>query len=121
MASDSPADPITLTEVIAGYVQDGYALAFYVAEDGLRCPDGNMVGVGDVAIHSLRRLEGASDPADEVSVVAVDVTGYGKGTIVLRHGPAASPAEAQLLGLAHDLRGRGDIPPDMPSSERPIN
>ena len=60
------------------------------------------MGVRDVTIHSLRRLEGASDQADEVSVAAVDVDGYGKGTIVLRHGPAASLAEVQLLAAARD-------------------
>jgi hypothetical protein len=118
MAPDSHADPVTLTEVINGYVADGYTLAFYVVDDGLHCPDGRVVGVRDVTIHSLRRLEGASDPADEVSVAAVDVDGYGKGTIVLRHGPAASLAEVQLLAAARDARGSSDIPPDMPSNER---
>jgi hypothetical protein len=114
---DPPADPTTLTEVLAGYERDGYRLPFYVADDGLRCPDGKVVGVDAVVIHSLRRLEGASDPADEMLVAAIEVAGYGLGTVVLRHGPQASPAEVDLLTRADDERGAAGLPADMPTSE----
>ena len=117
MPNDPPADPTTLSEVIAGYAGDGYTLDFFVSDDGLRCPDGTTVPVGAVAIHSLRRLEGASDPADEVDVAAIEVPECGRGTVVLRHGLEASPAEAALLAIARDRRGSSGIPADMPSSE----
>ena len=93
------------------------ATLFFVSDDGLRCPDGTTVPVGAVAIHSLRRLEGASDPADEVDVAAIEVPECGRGTVVLRHGLEASPAEAALLAIARDRRGSSGIPADMPSSE----
>jgi hypothetical protein len=62
MTIEPPDDPVSLSEVIAGYGRDGYGLEFFVTDDGLRGPDGGIVAVDDVAIHSLRRLEGASDP-----------------------------------------------------------
>jgi hypothetical protein len=114
---DPPSDPTTLSAVLAGYVRDGYPLAFYVTDDGLHCPDGHLVETGAVTIHSLRRLEGASDPADEVSVAAIEVIDYGLGTVVLRHGHEASPAEVALLAMARDGRGATGVPADMPTSE----
>jgi hypothetical protein len=117
MPNDPPADPTTLSEVIAGYAGDGYTLEFYVSDDGLHSPDGSTVRVDAVTIHSLRRLEGASDPADEVDVAAIDVAEHGRGTVVLRHGPESSAAEAALLTTARDRRGATGVPADMPSSE----
>jgi hypothetical protein len=54
-----------------------------------------------------------------VDVAAIDVPGCGLGTVVLRHGADASPAEAELLAAARDRRGAADIPRDTPTSESP--
>jgi hypothetical protein len=121
MTFHPPSDPTSLTEVIAGYVRDGYEVSYFVTDEGLRCPDGSVAPVERVTIHSLHRLEGASDPADEVDVAAIDVPGCGLGTVVLRHGADASPAEADLLATARDRRGAAGVPRDTPTSESPTH
>jgi hypothetical protein len=55
---------------------------------------------------SLRRLEGASDPADMVAIVALTCPNCGaRGTVVLGFGPAGSPDDADVLGVLRDHRG----------------
>jgi hypothetical protein len=61
----------------------------------------------EIELHELRRLEGASDPADMVVVGALVCPGCGaKGTIVLHYGPEATEEEDDVLRLLEDARAR---------------
>ena len=99
----APSDNTTLTAVLAAYQDDGYREQLMVDDDGgltcARC--GNRAEPEDIELHSLRRLEGASDPDDMVAVLAVACPSCGaKGTLVLPFGPQASEAEAEVLAAA---------------------
>ncbi len=62
----------------------------------------------DLLVHRLRRLEGASDPADMLAVVAATCRGCGTdGALVLGFGPSADPDDGAVLASL-------DVPPDMP-------
>jgi uncharacterized membrane protein len=59
-------------------------------------------------LDGLRRLEGASDPADMAAVLAVTCSACNaRGTAVVRFGPEATAGEATLLRSIDDLRPRG--------------
>lgn len=101
----APAD-VTLVQVLHELADAGYDTDVFVEEpDGLlicaRCQTSTRPR--DAAVQSMRRLEGASDPADMAAVLAVRCRGCGAGgTAVLRFGPEASPGEAAVLvELAH--------------------
>ncbi len=61
----------------------------------------------DTVFRHLRRLEGASDPADMVAVVGLACPHCGAlGTAVLGYGPEASAVDAEVLELLEDCRRR---------------
>ena len=117
----TPSDNTTLTAVLRGYERDGYVSAFQVGEDGeLTCGAcGRASRPDEVEMPSLRRLEGASDPADMSAVLALACPHCGaKGTVVVRYGPEAEPGEAALLLGIDDVRsGDAELPASSPSHE----
>jgi hypothetical protein len=121
-ASTSP-DHSTLTEVLAGYAAAGFDGSFTVDDECIRCLTCHVATPpSEVEIQSLRRLEGASDPADMAAVLAVACPACGqRATIVLRYGPEASPAEAELLQRARDGRfTEGVLPPASAPDEESV-
>ena len=117
----APSDNTTLTAVLAAYQDDGYGEQMMVDDEGrLSCPScGNRAEPEDIELHSLRRLEGASDPDDMVAVLAVACPSCGaKGTLVLPFGPQASEAEAEVLLRLSDAReAHTEVPSAGPSAE----
>lgn len=111
--SPEPSDNTTLSSVIADYASGGYAEQFSVTDEGVRCAVcGTTSDPGEVELRSLRRLEGASDPADMAAVLALVCPACGaKGTTVVMFGPEASACEAELLQRVRDHRlGDDDLP-----------
>lgn len=110
----SPSDNTTLTAVVADYTANGFDGEFELVERSgdLRCFTCSTVTAShEVAIHSIRRLEGASDPADMVSVLAVTCPACdANGVLVLKYGPEASIEEAEFLARARDERS-DDVAP----------
>ena len=103
----------TLTDVLAAYTDGGFDGSFSAHEGTqLECHQcGARVPVSDVKMSSLRRLEGASDPADMVAVVALTCPRCGaQGTAVLGFGPAASPEDGDVLGALRDHRSDDALP-----------
>lgn len=102
---------VTLTEVLAELAQQGYTGDCFVDEDDGRVCCGacrTCVDPGDLQLDGLRRLEGASDPADMAAVLALTCTSCGhKGTAVVRFGPEASAGDALVLRHLEDDRGPG--------------
>lgn len=105
----APAGPSTMIELLADLRGQGFERDMYVTADGLvscgAC--GHAAAPTDLVLHALRRLEGASDPADEAAVLAVEcrVCG-GRGTTIVRYGPEASPQDAAVLLAVEDRRPR---------------
>lgn len=102
----TPSDNTTLTAVLAGYAAAGFDGDFVVDGEQVRCQTCQAVASpSDLELHSLRRLEGASDPADMSAILALSCPGCGRqGTMVVRFGPEASAAEGDLLRDAQDRR-----------------
>lgn len=98
----------TVTSVLAGYADLGFTSQFSAIEGArLECHTcGQQMPAADVRMSSLRRLEGASDPADMVAIVALSCANCGaKGTAVLGYGPAAEPEHSDVLHVLRDHRG----------------
>ncbi|MFN8021304.1 MAG: hypothetical protein U0Q03_07230 [Acidimicrobiales bacterium] len=121
---EGPSDRTTLTAVLDAYRASGFAGDFF-AEEG---PDGGaIVRCGRCAsaldprrleAHSIRRLEGASDPADMMSVVATSCPVCGTdGTLVVGFGPMASAVDGEVFLAMRDTRGDDVLPPSVAPDE----
>ena len=119
--SSPPSDHTTLQAVLAGSAGEGFVGVFeLVGEDGdLRCADcSSVVTASNVPVHSIRRLEGASDPADMLAVCAITCPSCGsRGAVVVHYGPMASVEEAEFLSRARDHRSDDVVPPDAAPGE----
>lgn len=96
----APSDNTSLVAVLAGFQDDGYDGNFQVTEDGDLCCGScdRCATAEEVVLDELRRLEGASDPADMAAVLAVRCPECDRrGTAVVRYGPEAEPGHAALL------------------------
>lgn len=101
----APSDNTTMVEVLRAFSDAGYDSDFTITTGAaLACPECEA-RTPDVAMDEMRRLEGASDPADMAAVLALrcEVCGT-RGTTVVRFGPEASRAEAELLDRLDDQR-----------------
>ncbi len=120
--TDQPSDNTTLVEVVDGYKAAGFVTDFW-AEEGasVRCGEcQSVLPASKLAMHSMRRLEGASDPADMATVVATSCPVCGaEGTMVLGYGPAASDVDAGVFSALADRRDDDTLPPDSPPNEAP--
>ncbi len=102
-----PSDTTTLVSVLAALSADGFDGDFFVTEEvQLRCGDCRAdVDPTEAVLHGLRRLEGASDPADMAAVLSLECPRCGaKGTAVVRFGPEAAPHEDEVLAAIDDQR-----------------
>jgi hypothetical protein len=120
--TDQPSDNTTLTEVIGGYQEAGYTTDFWAESDGnVRCGHCQSVQpASTLKTLSMRRLEGASDPADMMVVVATSCPVCGaEGTMVLGYGPAASEVDAAVSTELRDHRDDEGLPRDSSPQETP--
>jgi hypothetical protein len=113
-AAEHPEE--TLRDVVARYEHAGFRGQF-----GTR-PAGRILcfacrGESDahgVPLLALRRLEGSSDPGEEVAVAAVECPACRtRGTLALTYGVGAAAEDAVVLGLLRDRRGGTGIPPGL--------
>lgn len=103
------SDGTTLVEVIRRFEEDGFTAQLAAAEGAaIRCfACGATSPAAKVALHVLRRTEGASDPDDMVAVAALVCPACGaKGTVALKFGPEASPEEQEVLTALDDSSRR---------------
>lgn len=110
----APGDNTTLVEVLQGYEDAGWTTAFEVLEDGsVRCGTCQaVIAPSALEIHSLRRLEGASDPADMLAVLAVRCPSCGgRGVVVVNFGPEMTEGQVRLMHEAEDRRFQDGAPP----------
>jgi hypothetical protein len=110
----APGDNTTLVEVLKDFEDAGWTTAFEVLEDGsVRCGTCQVVTApSSLEIHSLRRLEGASDPDDMLAVLAVRCPSCGgRGVIVVNFGPEMTEGQVRLMHEAEDRRFHDGAPP----------
>ena len=95
----APSDNTTLTSVLDGLAAEGYH-AHLTAEEGgsIRCGAcDETTPASKFRVDSVRRLEGASEPDEMMSVVAACCPRCGEcGVAVLGHGPVASAADLDV-------------------------
>ena len=111
-------DEATLTAVLASYESAGFDAQFAATDEGLvHCYScGSNTAPAGVELHSLRRLEGASDPADMLAVAATTCPSCGvRGVLVLNYGPDTTPGESDVLIGLEDRR-QDDV---LPASQTP--
>ncbi|HEV8298467.1 MAG TPA: hypothetical protein VGQ20_14275 [Acidimicrobiales bacterium] len=114
-----PADA-TLVEVIHRYETAGFDTQFSARDGGrIHCAHcGVDSDPHTVEIVSLRRMEGASDPADMIAVVAMRCPSCdSQGVLVLNYGPDSTLEEADALLALEDRRGTAA--PDVPADAAP--
>ena len=93
-------DAATLSSVVDGYESDGFTGQFGVRADGMiECLTNHHLADADrFEVHALERLEGASDPADELAVLAVTCPVCNtRGTLVVNYGPEAGEDDSLVL------------------------
>jgi len=120
---EEPTDPgatePTIVDIDREYAEAGFHTDMFVTDDAmLRCSGCNsLVSPDHVDVHSIRRLEGASDPADMCAVIAlICPVCQAHGTAVLRFGPEAGPEEVEVWQRTNDRRTSGLLP----SSATPV-
>ena len=121
---EGPRDPAStepsLQEVLGSYAAAGFTSDAYVNEAGmLECGSCNASSdPARVEVHSIRRLEGASDPADLSAVLAAICPAcHALATAVIRFGPEASAGEQRVWEMMRDRRDSSLLPGDATPSE----
>jgi hypothetical protein len=94
-------EELTLTDAIASLAAAGFRSTLRVRPGGrVTCEScGTEMPAEELHIERQERIEGASDPADEMLVAGVRCPTCSKrGTLVLAYGPRAGRDEADVLG-----------------------
>jgi hypothetical protein len=108
----APDDGTTLTEVLAAYASGGFGGSFTAGEAAtIECHACGVTSPArDYPMSSLRRLEGASDPDDMMSVVAVSCPACdNQGVLVLGFGPNATAEDSDITRALQDVRHESEI------------
>ena len=97
-----------LTTILAQLVADGYDADLYARDGMLMCRDcDEAIDPSTVVIDRVERLEGDSDPDEEVAVFALSEGPCGrKGTYTVVYGPNVPAADAAIERKLRDARRR---------------
>jgi ferredoxin len=111
---DDGNSEMTLVEAMASLEAAGFQGDFHVAagpEPLVKCGScGVTMAASAVEVIQVLRLEGESDPAEEVMVAGVRCVACGcRGVLVASYGPMADPADADVV-IA--LANAGRRPPE---------
>lgn len=99
-----------LLEALGAHADAGFGGSYSITDDGVvRCDACRAeLRPGDVRLHTLRRMEGARDPADMIALCGLECPRcHQLGTAVIHYGPMATIEEATVLRDLDDRR-----PPD---------
>lgn len=97
-----------LAEILDRLAAAGYRGSFRADGDGLRCETCHqLVGTDQIVFERAERLEGESDPDEELVVFALECPHCGtRGTYVVPYGPAMSGEDAAVVRRVKDGRDR---------------
>ena len=104
----TPTDSSTLAELLATFEVEGYRGQMAARPAGyvlcMACHQESSAE--EMQVDGLERVEGASDPADMLAVVALICPVCNThGTLVLGYGPEAEEDDAEVLGRLGDIAG----------------
>jgi hypothetical protein len=109
--ADAPGDAQTLAGILRVLGDEGYTGQFGARDGGravcFTCR--REYPAAELAVETLRRLEGASDPDDMLVVAPATCPRCGaRGSLILHYGPEAPTEESEvLLALAEPRRPPG--------------
>ena|SRR5688572_1616225 len=90
-------------------VLDGYTEDFKVTEGGLvGVKNERKYSPEDVHVLNFFRFEGASDPADNSILYAIETSDGTKGTLTDAYGPYAEPAVSKFMKQVEDITKKTD-------------
>jgi hypothetical protein len=100
---------LTVLEAVAALRDRGFDTDFTVVRDGdatVACGCGVQVPATSIEVIEVLRVEGESDPADEVIVAGVWCAACGaRGVLVAGYGPMAERADADVVAALSRSRG----------------
>lgn len=102
--SSTSEDMKTLVSVLNKLTRDGFTEDFKVTEAGLTSvKNGKNYPPEDVHVVNFFRFEGASDPADNSIVYAIETSDGLKGTLTDAYGPYAEPTVSKFMKQVEDI------------------
>lgn len=107
-----PSDNTTMTEVLNALRDIGFTASFTGQDDALlRCDHcGVTAAAASFDVNDTRRLEGASDPDDLVTLVAARCPSCGSGgTVVLGYGVNATSQDADIAAALFRADHAADV------------
>ena len=111
--NSTTSDMMTLVSCTNKLVQDGFTDNFKVGEQGLLSPDKEKVyKPEEVSIVNFYRFEGASDPADNSILYAIETNDGDKGTLTDSFGPNADPQVAKFITEVEEIHKKTSIKPE---------
>jgi hypothetical protein len=103
------ASDLTVIEAVEELRAEGFDGDFRVTVDpepSVTCDCGARMPATAVEVLKVLRIEGESDPADEVLVAGVRCSTCGsRGVLVVSYGPMADPADADVVAALSRRRG----------------
>lgn len=88
----------TLADCINKMVAEGYTEDFKIAEAGLlSLHDEKLYKPDEVQVNNFYRFEGASDPADNSILYAIETNDGVRGTLTDAYGPYADPQVTKFM------------------------
>jgi hypothetical protein len=102
--SSTTEDMKTLASVLNKLTLDGYTEDFKVTEAGLAgVKSEKKFPPEEIHVLNFFRFEGASDPADNSIVYAIETSDGTKGTLTDAYGPYADPNVAKFMKQVEDI------------------
>ncbi|MBN8857933.1 MAG: phosphoribosylpyrophosphate synthetase [Sphingobacteriales bacterium] len=111
-------DMKTLTVCLNKLMSEGYNIDFKVAEKGeelTALQTEKNYRPGEIHVVNFYRFEGASDPADNSILYAIETNDGAKGTLVDAFGPYADRKVEDFMKAVEDIskKNAGDVTPEM--------
>ena len=98
------SDMKTLASCINHLVKEGYTEDFKIIDSGMiSLQSENVYRPEQVHVLNFFRFEGASDPADNSILYAIEIDDGTKGTLTDAYGPYADPAVTKFMQHVEDL------------------
>jgi hypothetical protein len=100
----STSDMKTLASCVNKLVLDGYTEDFKISESGmLSLHEEKLYKPEQVHVMDFFRFEGASDPADNAILYAIETNDGVKGTLTDAYGPYADPQVSKFMEQVEDM------------------
>ncbi len=111
--NSTTGDMTTLASCSNKLVADGFTDNFKVSGDGLLSPEKEKVyKPEEITIVNFYRFEGASDPADNSILYAIQTNDGVKGTLADSYGPTADPEIGKFIKQVEEIHKKTNIKPE---------